>query len=325
MLKKMMIILTAAGFLTGCGKEVQVDPDQTVISIDSKKIDYATASTYVRIMQAETYGYMQDMMNAYETSSDDVWAEETNDGETYGDQFKSESLKALKIMLLSEVHCDEYDVKLTDTDIKKCKETAKKFLKNNDNETAAAMYADQDSVERLLELFTYNDRVRLKIEKEIDTAVDEKEINQSTFDYVTVFKDEDKDPKKTAEKIVEAVEDGESFEDAAGKLVVYSKSFTSAAPEYESMDKVMLEHAVSLVEGECESYCDKDGNYVVVYMKDEYDEEASDNKKETILEGRRMDLYEETTDKWLKEDIKVNNEAWESIKVDSKRIFIEKV
>lgn len=64
--KKVMAILLstaiAASTFIGCGTDKAKDykDTDTVMFIDKdNKIDYATACTYTRMMQAETYSYMQ--------------------------------------------------------------------------------------------------------------------------------------------------------------------------------------------------------------------------------------------------------------------------
>ena len=75
-----IVTALAASILAGCGTsntKIDFDHDHIIASIkDSNvKMNYATANTYVRIMQAETYDYAQKVMKDDETPSDDIWSE----------------------------------------------------------------------------------------------------------------------------------------------------------------------------------------------------------------------------------------------------------
>ena len=54
-------------------KRQDFDPDHIIASIKDSdvKLDYATANTYVRIMQAETYDYAQGVIDVYKRQCQD--------------------------------------------------------------------------------------------------------------------------------------------------------------------------------------------------------------------------------------------------------------
>ena len=113
--KKVMAILLstaiAASTFIGCGTDKTKDykDTDTVMFIDKdNKIDYATACTYTRMMQAETYSYMQSMLQRFNSSAADVdmWSQSLEDTDedskkykTYGEQFKGNILDALASLL----------------------------------------------------------------------------------------------------------------------------------------------------------------------------------------------------------------------------------
>lgn len=334
------VLMVSMAGMTGCKKEEtkEYKDTDTVMSVkddngDKYKIDYATACTYVRIMQAEAYSYMQSMaQQSGGNAPDDIWAEEMTDSEdskynTYGEQFKGESLDTLETMLLSEVYSDKYNVDFTDEDQTKCEEVARDFIENNDVDSVEAMHADEESVENVLRLWTIEDRVRTAIIKDVDTDVSDDEAGQTTFNYATIYKDDNDDPEKTASDLIDAVKESGDFDTAASDagLTAQSVSFTTSDPEYDDYDKTMLEKAAVLKDGECDSYVNDDGNTIVLYMKATKDESATETKKDTIISQRRTDLYEETVDGWKDEfKVNVNKKAWDSIKTDKNEVFTEK-
>ena len=126
--KKVMAILLstaiAASTFIGCGTDKAKDykDTDTVMFIDKdNKIDYATACTYTRMMQAETYSYMQSMLQRFNSSAADVdmWSQSLEDTDedskkykTYGEQFKGNILDALASLLQDKCYdSKEYEYK----------------------------------------------------------------------------------------------------------------------------------------------------------------------------------------------------------------------
>lgn len=341
-IKKLGITALAAVLVVsaaGCGKKEEkvYKNSDIVMSVKDKngdklKIDYATACTYLRIMQAEAYSYMSSLSSQSNAgASDDVWSEAVpgDDAEydTYGEQFKGESLDTLKTMILSEANQDEYNVEFTDEDQEKCDEVAKKFMQDNSDQSAEAMHASEKSVSNVLRLWTIEERVRAQIIKEADTEVTDEEAGQTTFNYAIVYKKEVDDPEKKAKELVDAMKDSTDFETAASnaKLTAQTVTFTTNDPEYDDYDKTMIENAEKLKDGECDTYENKDGNIVVLYMKAVNDKEATESHKDSVISQRKSDLYEDTVDGWKDDSqVIVNKMAWDSIKTDKNEVFTEK-
>ena len=121
------------------------------------KLDYATASTYLRIIQAQTYDYVQNQLKEEKTTSDDIWnsplsKDDNSKYNTYGEQFKGEALSDLETMLISEERSEDYNVKFTDNDEKKCDETADTFIEKTGADAVGAMHASKESVVNMLKL-----------------------------------------------------------------------------------------------------------------------------------------------------------------------------
>ena len=303
------ITILSASMLTGCGKEIKEYNDSYIVASvknGDSKLDYATASTYLRIMQAQTYDYVQNQLKEEKTTSDDIWnsplsKDDDSKYNTYGEQFKGEALSDLETMLISEERSEDYNVKFTDNDEKKCDETADTFIEKTG--------ADAE-----------------KIQEKADLNIDEDEYNQTTFSYTTVYKDSFDDVEKTAKNITEAYEKDNDFDAAVATegLTAESVTFTTKNPEYKEigLGKTIIKNSLKLKDGECSSYEDKDGNIVILYMKAVKDESESNSKKSELENQKKSDYYNDTIKK-LKKDtkIKVDEDAWDSIKVSKKEIY----
>lgn len=339
--KKVMAVLLsaaiAASVFTGCGTDKTKDykNTDTIMFIDkNNKIDYATACTYTRMMQAETYSYMQSMLQRFNSSAADVdmWSQSLEDTDedskkykTYGEQFKGNTLDSLKSLLLDKLYgSKEYEITFTDDDKKKCESVADEFIEKMSKDDLKAMHTNKKTMMNVLELMTYETRVKNAIESDVDTKVSDDEAGQSTFSYVEIKKKDAKKKEKKIKSLIKKVEAGTDISTAASDagFTVQSVTFTTADPEYDEYGKEMLKRVSKMKDGECDSYKDAKGNTIILYMQNVNDESATETKKDDIISDRKDKAYDDKLDEWKdKKKITVNKDAWNSIKTDKNEVF----
>lgn len=329
--------LTASMF-SGCGTATEkFEPDYIIASIKDSdvKLDYATANTYVRIMQAETYDYAQGVMEEDETPSDDIWSEvlteKTEKGyQTYGEVFKDETLDNLKSMLVSEEYMDDYNITFTDDEQERWNTVADDFIEKTDEAALEAMHADKASIVNTLRLMAIQDRVKTKIKKEADVTVDDADVQQTTFSYTTVYKDSFDDQEQTAKDIKSAFEKSEDkdFSAAVSEQGITSSdvTITTNNPDYDEigLDKDLVDEIMKLNDGECGYYTDENGNVEVFYMTAKNDKDATDAKRSSKEEEKKTEYYNDTIEKWEDAvEFEIDKKAWDSIKVNKNAIYTE--
>lgn len=341
-MRKFNIIAIAAALtasiLSGCGAATEkFEPDYIIASIKDSdvKLDYATANTYVRIMQAETYDYAQGVMKEDETPSDDIWSEvlteKTENGyQTYGEVFKDETLDNLKSMLVSEEHMGDYNITFTDDEQERWNTVADDFVEKTDDAALEAMHADKTSIVNTLRLMAIQDRVKTKVKKEADVTVDDTDVQQTTFSYTTVYKDSFNDPEQTAKDIKTAFEKSEDkdFSAAVSEQGITSSdvTITTNDPDYDEigLDKDLVDEIMKLNDGECGYYTDKNGNIEVFYMTAKNDKDATNAKRSSKEEEKKTEYYNDTIEKWKDAaEIEIDKKAWDSIKVNKNAIYTE--
>lgn len=339
--KKVMAILLstaiAASTFIGCGTDKAKDykDTDTVMFIDKdNKIDYATACTYTRMMQAETYSYMQSMLQRFNSSAVDMdmWSQSLEDTDedskkykTYGEQFKGNTLDSLESLLLDKLYgSKEYEVTFTDDDKKECESVADEFIEKMSKDDLKAMHASKKTMMNVLELMTYETRVKNAIEADVDTKVSDDEAGQSTFSYVEIKKKDAKKKDKRIKSLIKKVEAGTDISTAASDagFTAQSVTFTTADPEYDEYGKEMLKKASKMKDGECNSYKDAKGNTIILYMQSVNDQSATETKKDDIISDRKDKAYEDKLDEWKdKKKVTINKNAWNSIKTDKNEVF----
>ena len=298
----------AAASLTGCGSKA----GKAAVTVGDDTASLGLVNLMLRYNQAQ----MQSLYASF--MGDNMW-------ETYGETTKSNIVESLENMFLMEQHMSDYGVSITDEDKTKISEAATRFIEENDEKTVKAMNATQENVERLLTLYTVQSRMYHAIIAGVDTNVTDEEAAQKTVKYVLFstagstdedgnsveMSDEEKAAKKEqAQKLLDAVKGGEDMADALTELGEDRSPVTSSyGADNGTLNDTLKEAADKLSDGEvADELIETDGGYYVLQMVTTFDEEKTNEQKETILSQRKSDLYTETLDGW-KEDAKISTDS----------------
>lgn len=165
------------------------------------------------------------MLQRFNSSAVDVdmWSQSLEDTDedskkykTYGEQFKGNTLDSLKSLLLDKLcGSKEYEVTFTDDDKKECESVADEFIEKMSKDDLKAMHASKKTMMNVLELMTYETRVKNAIESDVDTKVSDDEAGQSTFSYVEIKKKDAKKKEKKIKSLIKKVEAGTDISAAA--------------------------------------------------------------------------------------------------------------
>lgn len=326
-----MAVISFTGCGTGKSSEMDYRDEDIVASVGDIKMDYSTMLTYSKIMQSEAYSHVLKQVESI--SPTEVWRlplDEDSEFDTYVEQYESETLQELKVMLVSEKHMSEYGVEFTDEDKKRCEEAADYLLEHSNKEAVEAMHADKEVITNVMRLMTIKSRVKSEIlyradrDSLIDKDLNEEDIRQATYNYVTVNHYYHENPEADAELIIQEIESGKEFKEVVElhDSNPYTASYTVSNPEYDEHDEEMLKAAEQLQEGEITSYTNKNGDVTVVQMKSIDDKEAEETKKSEILNKKISEYYDETINNWIKSDgVEVDIKAWEDVGVEDFVIF----
>ena len=324
----LMSAVLAAGSLAGCGS---LNEDAVAVSVNGNELTADVANFYARYMQAEYETYY----GAY--LGEDMWNTEAEEGETYEESVKKAARESLEVMLLCEEHMSDYDVSLSDGEKEEISKLAKEFSEANSLEDKEKVSGNADTVERLLTLMAVQNKVQTAIEAQADTEVSDDEAAQKAMQYVYFaytttdesgavqdLSDEEKETAKAnAEAFVQSVADGADFAEAAEE---YSGELTEDTFDSESnvpSEEVVAE-ADKLDEGENTGVIETDAGCYVAKVTSLFDEEATETKKQQIVEERQTKLYEDTCQEWRDEaDIDDHDGVWKKIDFDDLSVTIK--
>lgn len=330
--------------VTGCGAGT-IDGSQTAATVDGEEISMGLLSFFTRYQQAQTSQMYMSMLG---TDASSMWDEERTEeeGVTYGDSLRDDTLTQLEDMCLLKLHAEEYEVAVSEEKKQKIEEAAAQFMEDNDAQTQERLAVTQEDIERFLELTTYYMKMQDPIKADVDTNVSDEEAAQTTITYVKVqeenedaedagtgeseeasdeTKEQEADARTKAQQILDQVlVSAEADMDAIAESVdetlsASTVSYSTNDEEDTTVPDVLKEAVSSLQDGEVNSSLVEDeGTYYVVRLDQAFDEEATENQKDTIISERKQDLYDETLEGWREEaDIQENDRNVRKLKVTS--------
>jgi foldase protein PrsA len=311
-----MVAFSAAG----CG----VKATQTAATFNGQKIDMGLVNFYARYQQAHVESQSAGEVDGV------IWNQSFYGNGTYELNVKGNIMSALESLLILESHAADYGVELTEEEKAAIDQAVEQFLADNDQKVLDKMTATKESVTRLLTLITIQNKVSEAMVADVDQEVSEEEANQSSYSYIlapTTTKDADGNSVNLSEEEVKALkekletvrsnaETTKDLESAAKEvdetLVVQNGSYGTDDTELPEPVKTVLD---GLNDGEVATeIISVSEGYYVVQLKNRVDEEATKEKKQSIIDERKSNKYTEIYTEWQKEaEFKINERNWSKV------------
>lgn len=335
--KKRVTALGLAGMLavtglTGCGS---MNNDDVVATVGESKIKLGVANFYARMQQAQYETYYAGMMG---TTGEELWAKET-DGKTYEQSVKSDMIKSLENMYILEQHASEYDVVLSEDEKKAIDKAAEEFDENNALEDKEAVSGYNKYVKKVLELITIQSKMEDAMTADVDTEVSDDEAAQKAMKYVfysytkdendstsTMSETEKTEVKKKATDFAEKLKNSDTKDiDAVASeagMEVQTATFDS---ESTSPNADLVKAADTLTaEGDVTDAIETDSGIYVAKVTSFLDRTATDAKKQSIVEERKKDQYDDLLKKWRKKtDINLNKRVWKKVDFQKQGVTVK--
>ena len=320
--KKVVVFATAASLavvsMTGCASFENAD---TVATVGGDRIPAGVANFYARYQQGMIETNLGSMLG------DNMWTQEVSEGKTYEDNVKDSVMDALQQMYILEDHMAEYEVVLTDEEKSAIQEAAKKFDEGNELEAKELVSGETEYVERVLTLLTIQKKMTDAVTKDVSTEVSDEEAAQKSMQYVSfpyTTTDEEgnsktlTDEEKAALKETAAafLEGAKAAEDFAAYATEQGKEAQTATFDSESTSPAaeLIAAADSLGVGGFTDVIETENGLYVAKVTSLLDRDATDAKKETIVNSRKSEKFNEVYDGWKKDTkIKVNKDVWAKV------------
>lgn len=299
--------------------ESQIDKDEIMVTVGNIDVSYSEAMIYLRTAQ-----------RIYETEfGNEVWGFDVyGDGTTIGSVLKQEVLDQIIQLEVINVVANEQGITLNDDEMLEVRNFASDFMKGiseNDRlkygiteELAVKVFATNFVAKKLYETVTID----------VDTDVTDEEAQQCKIQKIFI-KTYGMDSKgnRTELRDSELNEIRERVE-ALHAQALETTDFYSLAESNSDEDTIEYivgrgeldekeeEVAFSLKDGQVSEIIQNEDGYVIIYCVDAYDEDATLQVKEEIIEQRRSDLFVELYSEWYsKYEVKVNMNLWNKLEL----------
>ena len=335
--KKRVTALGLAGMLavtglTGCGS---MNNDDVVATVGESEIKLGVANFYARMQQAQYETYYAGMMG---TTGEELWAKET-DGKTYEQSVNSDIIKSLENIYILEQHASEYDVVLSEDEKKAIDKAAEEFDENNALEDKEAVSGYNKYVKKVLELLTIQSKMEDAMTADVDTEVSDDEAAQKAMKYVfysytkdendstsTMSETEKTEVKKKATDFAEKLKNSDTKDiDAVANeadMEVQTATFDSESTS-PNADLVKAADALT-AEGDVTDAIETDSGIYVAKVTSFLDRTATDAKKQSIVEERKKDQYDDLLKKWRKKtDINLNKRVWKKVDFQKQGVTVK--
>ena len=314
----------AAASLAGCAGNV--NPEETLVTVGDTEVSYGVVNYYARLQQAQYESYYASMLG---TTGEAFWSQAGSDGKNYADTIKEGVMEDIQELYLIKQHAAEYGAELTEEEKTSIEETAKQFVSDNSQEERDAVSGDEKYVKEYLTLLTIEKKMDPLMTADVDEEVSDEEAAQKAMDYIYVSystKDADgnsvdmSDEEKAALKAdvqtaLDELKAGKAeFAVVAAALGETVQTATFDAESYSpNSDLVAAADALAAV-GDVTELVETDNGIYVARLTSLLDRDATDSKKEAIVEQRKNEQFESLLEQWKEEtEITVNEKLWKKI------------
>ncbi len=292
--------------------------NEIIIKIDNEKVSYSEVILYQKYIQS----YYENIFG------EDIW--DYNLGETtIGELAKEDVIDTIIERKIIKKQWENYGIVITEEDEIKIKDDSADYLKNITQEDTEYYGFTFEEVYQFFFDNLMAERVYDAATMDVDTDVPDEVAKQITIQYLLVSTrktDENGNMIELAEekknlayiKAQELLTEAATVEDFAS----FSKSNTDSV-EVEvtigknDLEKVVEEAAFALKTGEISNIIEASDGYYIIYCVDDYNEDATLEKKEEVIDERQSEKFIELFEQWQKDiEIEVNEETWDQIKFD---------
>lgn len=300
-------------------KETEVDNklfEKEVVSVGDKKVLYSEAMAYFKSFQAQVeaqYG-------------PDIWAYDFGGGQTFEELAKQDIMNMMVQNKIIGGKADKYNVSISEDEEAQIKENATNFLAGITEEDKAAYGITEEVVTNIFRDDLLKQKVYEAATLDVDTEVSDEEAKQITIQHLLIktqktdengktvefTADEKAAARKKAEELLKEAKETKDFKKLAEANTEDSNvEYTFGKGQ---MVKPFEEAAFAMKPGQVSDIVETDYGYHILYCVSDFDEDATQAKKEEIISKRQSEAFQKLYEEWQKDvKVKVNDEIWDSL------------
>lgn len=301
------LVIMATAFLGGCKKgssntsagnteadkkaekAVKVEkkaltPGSVVIAVGDEAVEYREFMTYMYMLK-----------DRYQDSIDDnIWSYNFEDGRSFEYMAKEETVSLITELKVISKEAKDFGIELGDDEKEDIKKYAQTVFDEMPSEETSEYGIDADLIAKIYMENELANKVYDACMSGIDTNIDENTVKQITVQYLY----------KNAANVTDS--DMQKLKKAAGRSDDF-KSFAESNTEadnteltfgYGDMSEEFTNAAFALTPGQLSEIIAADGGYYIIYCVSNYNEEATNRKKEQIIAAEQKKIFEEKYSDW---------------------------
>ena len=304
--------------IVGIGKQVNdgfqegQDVYKRQVMDETTNVPLGEVSFLLRYQQAQMESYYGSMLGMTNVYGQDL----SGTGTIYGETAKTSLMEQFNQMYVLEAEAENYGVEVTDDEKTAIADAAAQFMKDNDTKVQNALGVTEADVEHVLTLMTIQEKMFAPLTVDVDTEVSDEEAAQKRIVYVYMstagtetdddgntidLTDEEKAAKKQElQDILDAAKESGDLKaavDVANENRDENSKLSASETTYGADSTTPVEEvrtaADALKDGELAEIVETDTGYYAVQMVSTFDEDATANKKDSIVTERKNTLYQE--------------------------------
>ena len=286
----------------------------------------------IRVYYNEAMVYLKSAQENYETDyGKNIWGVDIlGDGKTFGGLIKDEVMKQITELKIIRDKAEEMGITLAEDELADAQTYAQEHYQGLTSKDIDRYFLTEDLLRRVYEDNLLANKMFETLTINVDTNVSDLEAKQITVQQIIIYNtDYDDAGNKVAltttekeaayEKVMTLLDQAKVTDDfnalaeanSEADTIEYTFGRGQGPKEYSS---AFEQAAFTLKTGEVSGIISTDYGWQILYCVSDFNEDATTQVKEKIIEQRRNDMFEKLYTQWSSEyDIVVNSEAWDAV------------
>ncbi len=310
--------ITATPTVTEAIKNTEDEkPGELVVKVGNEKVYYSEAMIYFQVIKSRYESYYGNSIWSYDMG-----------GQSFEDAAKEEILNLITQTKIINDKAEAYNITLTDEEETNIDENAEEFLDNVTSEDEEKYGFTKELIEQFYRENLIYQKVYDAATMNVDTDVSNEEAKQITVQHILIktvkddgngnqvaVSDTDKaEALKKAQEVLKEAKDTDDFKALAEKNtedsnVEYTFGKGEMVSEFENA-------AFALKTGGLSDIVETQYGYHIIYCVSDFDEDATLEKKESIIAERQDKLFRQLYEDWSKSyKVDLEEKVWVQIRL----------